>query len=136
MSDRVILDVMVYGLPQAQGRPRAFKDKGGNVRVYDPATSKAWKKAIKEQILMNHAPDDGLYEGPVHMSCTFALLRPKSLPKKVTEPAKRPDLDNYVKALTDSLTGIVIRDDSQIVEMFARKMYGDPPGVRVKLERL
>lgn len=41
-------------------------------------------------------------------------------------PSSRPDLDNYVKSL-DALNGIVIVDDSQIVEIHARKKYGTAP---------
>lgn len=36
----------------------------------------------------------------------------------------RPDLDNLVKAVKDAMTGVVYRDDSQIVELLAKKKPG------------
>jgi len=38
-------------------------------------------------------------------------------------------LDNYAKAATDALNGIVVADDSLIVELDARKRYGTAPKV-------
>jgi Endodeoxyribonuclease RusA len=35
-------------------------------------------------------------------------------------PTSRPDVDNYIKAGLDSLNEIVVRDDSQIVEISGR----------------
>ena len=135
MNNDIILDVQVYGIPQAQGRPRARRLKGGRIGMYDPATSKAWKEAIKQQVLLMARPKE-LYDGPVYMDCTFIRLKPKSLPKRAKHPSQKPDLSNYIKGLEDALVGIVLRDDSQIVELFARKMYGDPPGVKVKVGKL
>jgi hypothetical protein len=42
-------------------------------------------------------------------------------------PTSRPDVDNYIKAGLDSLNGIVVRDDSQIVEITARKRFSIVP---------
>ena len=37
---------------------------------------------------------------------------------------RRRDVDNYTKAILDSLTGLVFRDDSQIYELILRKQTG------------
>src|SRR3989304_3260779 len=63
-----------------------------------------------------HAP---LVEVPLAMALTFHLPRPRSLPKRITEHTKRPDLDNLVKAIKDALRGIVYHDDAQIVRLTA-----------------
>jgi Holliday junction resolvase RusA-like endonuclease len=42
-------------------------------------------------------------------------------------PTSRPDVDNYIKAGLDSLNEIVVRDDSQIVEISARKRFSVSP---------
>lgn len=47
---------------------------------------------------------------------------------------RKPDLDNLVKALKDALTGIVWKDDAQIVSLCARKTYGDRPAIYVKVK--
>jgi Holliday junction resolvase RusA-like endonuclease len=42
-------------------------------------------------------------------------------------PTSRPDVDNYIKAGLDSLNEIVVRDDSQVVEISARKRFSIAP---------
>ena len=61
--------------------------------------------------------------GPVVLSVSFYLARPKSLPKKVRQHAKRPDLDKLIRGATDALTGIVWKDDAQVVTILATKAY-------------
>ena len=57
----------------------------------------------------------------------FVFARPKSLPKRVEDHVKKPDLDNLIKAFKDAAKGILWHDDSQVVQMTARKAYGDKP---------
>lgn len=47
---------------------------------------------------------------------------------------KKPDLDNLIKAVKDSLTGIVYRDDGQICLETANKRYADVPGIRIVIQ--
>jgi len=35
------------------------------------------------------------------------------------------DIDNYIKAILDSLNGVFFIDDRQVVEIFARKIYSN-----------
>jgi Holliday junction resolvase RusA-like endonuclease len=49
-------------------------------------------------------------------------------------PAKKPDLDNCIKAATDGLKGIVLVDDALICRLAASKCYSAQPGVRVEVE--
>ncbi|MDI9559696.1 MAG: RusA family crossover junction endodeoxyribonuclease, partial [Pseudomonadota bacterium] len=65
------------------------------------------------------------------LECEFIFARPKTLPKKVVDHTKKPDLDNLLKALKDAMTGIVWHDDAQIVSLSARKDYGDVPGIKM-----
>jgi len=111
----------VYGNPVAQGRPRATKLPTGKILVYDPKNAKEWKQLVKLQAI-DRKPF-ALYQGPIVVELSFQLLRPKSLPKKVTEHIKRPDLENLSKAVLDALKGVVYRDDSQIIELRLRKFY-------------
>ena len=46
-------------------------------------------------------------------------------------PAKRPDLDNILKAATDACNGIAYVDDRQIVSLFARKEYATTPRLEI-----
>ena len=44
-------------------------------------------------------------------------------------PTSRPDRDNFIKAAADAVSGIVVADDSLIVELDARTRYGSDPKV-------
>jgi Holliday junction resolvase RusA-like endonuclease len=98
--------------------------------MYDPGNSREWKEAIRWQVRSAGAQ---ILEGPLVLSMKFYLSRPKSLPKKVVDHVKRPDLDNLCKAVLDALNGLCFKDDSQIVAMRLSKTYG-PPGVEIEIE--
>ena len=128
-------EVRVYGLPVAQGRPRAFKLPSGQIRVYDPQTSRDWKRTVMAQVIQNRPPR--LLAGALEGEMDFYLPRPKSAPKGVIYPEKRPDIDNLLKACLDSFRGLVFSDDAQLVSLRVAKHYATnttPPGVYVRLE--
>jgi len=115
-----MISFTVYGNPVAQGRPRAFK-MGNRIGMYDPKNSREWKQTVK-LMAMQYRPD-GLIEGPVHINLDFFLLRPKSLPKKVQDHIKKPDIENLAKAVIDGLEGIFFKNDSQITVAVMSKNY-------------
>ena len=67
-----------------------------------------WKKKLSK-LFYQKKP---LKKGDVKLKMTFWS-------KKKVEPRK--DLDNMVKTVMDSLTGIIYEDDSQVVEIYAKK---------------
>jgi Holliday junction resolvase RusA-like endonuclease len=77
-------------------------------------------------------------EMPISIKINFFLKKPKSVRRKY--PTARPDLDNYLKLVFDALNGVLFVDDSQIVEIGARKLYcsedNPDPGVALKIKRL
>jgi len=48
-------------------------------------------------------------------------------------PTGKPDLDNVLKVVADSLNGIAYRDDAQIAWAMVTKLYSDRPRVEVTL---
>jgi Holliday junction resolvase RusA-like endonuclease len=59
------------------------------------------------------------------------------LPKRVIHSAKKPDLDKLVRTVFDGMTGILFKDDSQIILLVAGKEYaanGTLPRVEVILD--
>ncbi|WP_338542774.1 RusA family crossover junction endodeoxyribonuclease [Paenibacillus tundrae] len=130
----------VYGEPVAQGRPRA-STQGGFVRMYDPKKSKDYKDYVR-LAAAEHAPG-ALLEGPLGMVLTVYRSTPKSFSKKKAalaefgeiRPISKPDVDNYLKGVKDALKGVIWKDDSQVVEVFAQKRYSARPRIEVKIKQ-
>src|SRR5207247_697012 len=82
-----------------------------------------------------------IVEGPVVVHIKACFLPPQSMSQKALRAASagfaRPtklDCDNIAKAVQDScLTGIVIRDDRQIVTLTVEKWFDDCPRVEITL---
>ena len=47
------------------------------------------------------------------------------------KPTKRPDLDNFLKAVVDGCNGILFRDDAQVTKIIVEKIYASEQGVDV-----
>jgi len=69
-------------------------------------------------------------EGAMGLDVIFHVQRPKSV--KRASPSVAPDLDKYLRSVGDALTGICYIDDSQIVDIKAKKVYSDSPGAEIK----
>lgn len=130
----------VPGEPVAKGRPRA-STIGGKARLYTPAKTQNYENLVR--IACANIIDVPL-PGPCAVSVTAVLPIPQSWSKKRAQaalggterPTKRPDLDNYLKAILDGMNGVAFSDDSQVVEIGARKQYGARPGVWVELRQI
>jgi crossover junction endodeoxyribonuclease RusA len=112
--------VEVRGLPAAQGSKRHV---GGGRMIEMSRAVGPWREAVRAetQRAMNGA---GPLPGALRLRVVFTLPRPKSIPKAVRHPAKRPDLDKLLRALLDGLTeGGAWHDDGQVVHIMARKDY-------------
>ena len=115
----------VYGTPIPQGSTKAFVPKGWKRAIItaDNAKTKPWRQAIvdasREQ-MAGKAPHDG----PLALRVVFYLPRPKTAPRRVLEPAKKPDTDKLLRAVMDALTasGVWV-DDAQVVQVEARKVF-------------
>ena len=118
----------VRGLPIPQGSMRAFLIKGRPVITSSSRSLGSWRQAVS---LQAQTVAGGIMRGPIAVEITFLLPKPKSAPKKKRVYAtKRPDLDKLCRSVLDSITHVLIADDSQVVELHAHKDYG-PPGVHV-----
>jgi Holliday junction resolvase RusA-like endonuclease len=101
--------------PVAKGRPR-FTKSG---RVYTPSKTAHFESAI-QRLLAPYKKTPAI-SGALVVSLVFTLVPPK---KRVRDaPSVKPDLDNFIKAVTDAANGILWQDDGQITELHARKLY-------------
>lgn len=130
--------------PMAQSRPR-FARRGRGVVAYEKKEMKVWRaecsKLIKEAF-----ETEKLIEGPLKIDATFYIQPPKYVfsKKRGKEKleaeklfcGKKPDIDNYLKALLDSMTGIVFKDDGQVVECRARKLYSPKPRIEFVIKEI
>ena len=70
-------------------------------------------------------------EGAIGIEIIFRVRRPKTV--KRDYPTVAPDLDKYIRGVLDSLTGIAYRDDAQVIDIKAKKVYSDEPGADIKI---
>lgn len=82
------------------------------------------------------------------MTATFYIKPPQYISKvkrneqrllKGSMPvSKKPDLDNYVKALMDSISDshLIWKDDGQVAEIKARKLYSLNPRIELEIEEI
>lgn len=123
----------VPGVPKPQGSKRGFVVKGKAVLVESAGTPlKDWRAVVAlaaTEAMSGHAP----FEGPVRVTLSFNLPRPKSHGKKVTFPEHRPDIDKLARSVLDALTHVCFADDGQVTTLFARKRWAVPGLVPVGL---
>jgi Holliday junction resolvase RusA-like endonuclease len=132
-----MIKITIPGEAVPQGRPR-FSTRGGFPRAYDPPRSRDYKAYVR-YIAAEVAPETPI-EGPISLNVTVYRAIPKGFSKHKRRlalegemrPVTKPDLDNVVKTLKDSLSRLIWRDDSQVVSLTAAKFYSDHP--RVELE--
>jgi len=129
--------IEVAGIPAPQGSKRHV---GGGRMVEQSRAVGPWREAVRAetQRALEQLPEpEGFLEGPVHVDVDFRLPRPKTAPRRVRYPAKRPDLDKLTRAVLDGLvSGGAMADDSQVVSLVASKNFAGhyPPGCVILVE--
>lgn len=139
MHDLKPVSFLVPGEPVGKGRPRV-STIAGHARMYTPAKTANYEGLIATSG-SNAMAGRELLQGPVMVEIRVNLSVPKSWSKKKQAaalagdvmPTKKPDFDNVLKAICDGLNGVVWKDDVQVVDVFARKRFGDTPGVQVRI---
>lgn len=132
------LAFVVYAEPVAMPRPRVAV-RGGKPHGYIPthAAQAGWE--IRQQAT-EALGDAEPFSGPVAVEVTVYIRQPASIPKRdrlTAMPTRRPDLDNYCKLALDGCSPLWV-DDSQVVELVARKRYAvdSPPRWSITVEQL
>jgi Holliday junction resolvase RusA-like endonuclease len=89
---------------------------------------------MKKMLELKMMEFDNRFNVAVSVSLTFWLRRPKTVTRQYA--TQTYDLDKLTRAVFDSLTQSgVIKDDSYVVDLTARKNYNDlhEPGVLISL---
>lgn len=125
--------------------PSKTPGKKGHMAPANKKT-KPWMAIVAAYAREAHS--DLLIIGPVKLIIEFRRLRPKghylkdgvSLSKAGREkpyPTPKPDLTKLVRSTEDALTGIIFKDDSQVVKQEMSKVYVDrDPGAMIRVETL
>ena len=124
-----------------QGRPRFARTRNG-IRTYDPARSREYKSFVQWSTFQLWPAEP--FDGPLFVHIVEYRAVPASWPKKrradalagIIRPTGRPDMDNVIKAILDSLNGRMWRDDSQVVSLYAEKRYAETPRAEVEIKRV
>lgn len=134
-----------HGEAVGKGRPRVSR-RGGYVHTYTPEKTRMFEEAMLFEFMARNSDTMPVYPKgtPLKAKVVIGCSIPKSYSKKkqalcrdrVLVPDKKPDLDNILKAIFDSLNGACFEDDSQIVEIYAEKQYAVEPFVEVMIDEL
>lgn len=116
--------------PVAKGRPRIARSG----HAFTPQKTRNAEKAIKtlaaiEMKKQKREP----FDCPVAVAIEFLMQKPKK-PSKAY-PSKS-DLDNYAKLVCDALNEILWKDDSQIIDLYLTKRWGDFSQITVQVTPL
>lgn len=127
----MILSFTVHGIPAPQGSTRAFIPKGWSRPIITAANKKTkpWRQEVAGAALTAMEEDLLSCAGrniAFRLIVVFRFQRPKSVKAGVLEKTTKPDTDKLIRSVLDALTGILWEDDSQVVEIIARKEFGTP----------
>lgn len=139
----------VYGEPQGKGRPRfgaRYSPAAGRafVNVRTPEKTVAYENLVKLEYGIQTKDFRFGDDKQLDMRILAFYSIPKSASKKKKaamiegriRPTKKPDMDNVVKIIADSLNQIAYKDDTQIVDCQCRKFYGEEPRVEVMIQEV
>lgn len=133
----------VWGEPKGKGRPR-FSRVGNYTKTYTPSETVSYENLVKVEYC-NQCRNARFETGEMLDMRVFAYYSiPKSTSKKkrrlmldkVIRPTKKPDMDNIIKIIADSLNNIAYHDDSQIVDTMVRKFYSENPRVEITIQNI
>lgn len=128
--------------PKPQSRPR-FTRQG---RAYELAEMKRWKQELAMLLAMRKPKR--IEKGAIYVAVTFYIRPPQTISKvKTKHPVsneelekiyvdKKPDIDNYVKAVLDASNGLLFKDDGQIAALTTQKLYSLNPRIELEITKL
>lgn len=132
-------------VPEPQGRPR-FARRGKIIQTYDPPKSRKFKKELRQLAEIEHSksPYKAKQRQPIivklkiyrPMLKSFSKIKHLKAVEGILRPSTKPDIDNYIKGVLDSLNGLFWHDDGQIVELHVGKYYSDRPRIEMEIKEI
>ena len=128
---------IIPGPPKGKGRPRF-----GNGHTYTPQNTVDYETLVKQSFCLATQGRTRPAKGAVVLYIDVYHAIPASTPKsQVTalldkHPLKKPDIDNVIKVVMDSLNGLAYEDDKQVIGIVAGKFYAREGRVEVRIEEV
>lgn len=134
----MIYEFEVPGKVIGKGRPRLNSYTGV---VYTPTRTKDYESLVEQYFLLKY-PRFKALEGRIKINIIAYFSIPKTTKKAdINEmlennisPTKKPDIDNIVKSILDSMNKFAFKDDNQITKLEVEKKYAIEDKVYVKIE--
>ena len=129
----------IHAVPKPKGRPRVTRSG----HAFTPKATREYEKLIVSEWNIQHGKATPI-ENPIAVRVMFYMPIPKATSNKARKrmaaglevPAKKPDIDNLLKAVLDALNGNAYHDDNQIVEISAKKLYSTEPRTEVFISEI
>lgn len=134
----MIYEFEVPGKVVGKGRPRLNSYTGV---VYTPTKTKDYETLVEEYFLLKY-PRFKVLEGRIKVCIVAYFSIPKATKKsEINEmlennmsPTKKPDIDNIVKVILDSMNKFAFKDDNQITKLEVEKKYSLEDKIYIKIE--
>lgn len=126
------LRLTIPGPPVPMARPRVSRHGG----VFTSAKQRAHRKTLAA-FLAGAARANGWklgYCGPLELEIVCVFERAKS--NKTAHHTQRPDASNLAKLIEDTANGILWHDDSQVIDLRVRKVWGIPARTEVNVRQI
>jgi len=130
---KITIPVVPMGAVRMTGRGKYIKPNAQRYLTY--------KKLIQMHVI-SQVKRMELLTGPLEVTVWFTMPIPQSWSQKKKRESigewhcKKPDIDNLVKGLFDSLNGLIWTDDNQVAVVKSYKLYGESPQIEVYVEGL
>lgn len=139
--------IVVLGEPKGKGRPRFVarcnKETGkafGKART--PEDTVVYENLVRTEYGIQtegfRFPDDAMLDMRIKAFYPIAKSTSKKKRQQMIDgeirPTKKPDADNVIKVIADSLNQVAYRDDAQIVDTMFRKFYAEQPRVEILIQ--
>lgn len=145
--DACVVEFTVPGAPVPKGRARSriVKTRDGRqfVSHYTPDETTQYENLIRmcaKDAMHDRYPLDGALSVEIivviPIPASWSGRKQRDAAAGRVAATKKPDGDNYAKAVADGCNGVAWIDDAQVVDWVVRKRYGAMPRVEVRAELL
>jgi len=122
---------MKFSVQGIEPAPQGSKTHVGNGIMRESCVRvKPWRFAVSQAALET---GHEMLTGPVYVGITFLFPRLKShyntkgiiKPNAPFHKISKPDIDKLCRSTLDGITGVLLKDDSQVASLIATKQYAN-----------